>query len=155
MRRLRLERQGDEHRDTSRAHYLLGDLLRKAGQLDEAGPELERSLAIDRKIHGPEHPDRVSALVALGRTHAEAGQRTRALVTLSEAWSVIREHDMSLDVRGECAFALARILAEDPKTQGESIEFGRQAKAAIAKDVGIQNPLHTEVTAWLVEHEAS
>lgn len=152
---IRLDRQGAEHRDTSRAHYVLGDLLRKAGQLEGAQPELERSLEIDRKIHGPEHPDRVSALVALGRTHAEAGRKPRALETLREAWDVIREHDISLDIRGECAFALAQILVDSPGTRTEGIEFGRQAKAAIAEDIGTHNPLYIEVTAWLVEHEAT
>lgn len=152
---IRLERQGAEHRETSRSHYVLGDLLRKAGKLDEAQAQLQRSLEIDEKIHGAEHPDRVSALVALGRTHAEAGRRARALDTLREAWSVIREHDISLDIRGECAFALAQILVDDPSSRDEAVEFGHQAKKAIAEDVGTENPLHAEVETWLAEHDAT
>ncbi len=145
----RLEHQGEEHADTSRCQYLLGDLLRKAGKLDEALPHLERSLAIDVALHGPEHPDRASALVALGKTHGALGQTGQGIELLREAWSVIDEHELSLDVRGECAYALAQLLVHDPTTRAEALAFGEKARDAIAEDVGPETPRHAEISKWL------
>jgi serine/threonine protein kinase/TolA-binding protein len=151
---IRRERQGDEHADTSRAYYVLGDLLRKAGEYEEATTVLERSLAIDAARVGPDDPDRVSASIALGRTYAETGQTSKAIALLRDAWLVIRDDELGLDVRGECAYALGQLLVRDAATRSEGLEMGAEAKKAIAQHVGTDNPLYLEVSQWLAEQSA-
>lgn len=145
----RVEMDGEKSRDVARARYVLGDLLRKAGQQSEAEGELRAAAAAQEATGGADLPDHPPILVALGRTLEELGRAAEARAVLREAWSKIEELGIARDIRGECAFALARVLALDPETRAEGVELGRTAYAAFESTEGSDSRETIAVRAWL------
>jgi len=61
-----------------------GNCLRNSGDPIAAPPVFERALAIDERLHGPEHPDTLRARGNLAGSYRDAG-RTRDAIALQEA----------------------------------------------------------------------
>jgi tRNA A-37 threonylcarbamoyl transferase component Bud32/tetratricopeptide (TPR) repeat protein len=147
-----VEVDGERSRTVARARYVLGDLLRKADQPAEAEGELRAAVAAQEATGGADLPEHPPILVALGRTLEELGRAAEARTVLRDAWTKIEAFEIARDVRGECAFALARVLALEPATRAEGIELARIAHAAFASTEGVDSPASIEVRAWLEQH---
>jgi tetratricopeptide (TPR) repeat protein len=69
----------------------LGMSYAAAGRRDEALKLLEETLALSRKVLGPEHPDTLITMNSLAQFYLAAGRRDEALKLLEEALALYRK----------------------------------------------------------------
>ncbi|MGE4178937.1 MAG: tetratricopeptide repeat protein [Limisphaerales bacterium] len=57
---------GDDHPDVAKSIYLLGERMRRNGNIPESHAVLSAALSIQRKLLGDDHPDVLATLIGLG-----------------------------------------------------------------------------------------
>jgi tetratricopeptide (TPR) repeat protein len=80
-RTVQTERHGADHLETAIAIHNLGYMHFEARDLDRAGAELERAMAIYEKVLEPSHPTRSTAALLLGRIQLAKGDGQEAMGT--------------------------------------------------------------------------
>jgi eukaryotic-like serine/threonine-protein kinase len=131
----------------ARVQNVIGDIYRKLGLYDPAGPLLQESLAAREKLLGPRDLEVVRSLHALGRLQYERGDKAAAEGTFRDALARVAaapQPDRAEEARLQCE--LASVL-RDKALYKDSEAMYRQGVAGLARELG---PEHQEVgSAWV------
>jgi len=106
----------DDHPDVARSIYLLGDRMRRSGNLTESHAVLKAALSIQIKLLGGEHPDVLATLLGLASTLEAEGDWAEAEVVRRQILEWRRKQDgpESSQTLSEVE-GLVRVLREQKK----------------------------------------
>jgi tetratricopeptide (TPR) repeat protein len=122
--------------DMARLHYLLGRLMRQAGQLDQAIYHLCECIELD--------PGMVEAYLEAGRAYQDRRQPGKALEVYKQAANIAPQ-----DPR---PFSLAGLALKESKNYLEAENMIRRAAELAPHDIGIHRQLGVVVTLNLVHN---
>lgn len=107
---------GDDHPDVAKSIYLMGDRMRRTGDLVESHAVLRAALSIQRKLLGDDHPDVLATLIGLAATLEKEGDWAEVEL-LRRNILALRRKDANTPVLQTLAEveALARALREQKK----------------------------------------
>jgi tetratricopeptide (TPR) repeat protein len=105
---------GAEHPQATQLRINWTDHLVAAGKLDEAETVLREGLVATEKAVGADDPRAASYDHALGVMLANAGRSAEARALLEIAWAIREQAEVEPLYRANTAWALARLLADDP-----------------------------------------
>jgi serine/threonine protein kinase/tetratricopeptide (TPR) repeat protein len=130
----------------ARVETVIGDIYRKLGLYQSAWPLLEEAVATRERLLGPNDPEVVRSLHALGRLRFDAGDRAGAEEVFREALkrvAAMPRPDRVAEARLQCELATA--LREKAR-HADSEALFRQATDTLARELG---PTHKEVgSGW-------
>ncbi|HWL86933.1 MAG TPA: tetratricopeptide repeat protein, partial [Polyangiaceae bacterium] len=140
---------GPDHRQVAVYSDNLADALTEQKKFPEAIALHLRSLAIYEKLFGPNHSQLVSALLGLGQTYLEAGDRASAREPLERALRLCGD-GMDPLFRADVQFELARALEPRDAARARALMTAcRDAYQSAEGDYPIQ---HANIAAWFKSH---
>ncbi|RME08247.1 MAG: hypothetical protein D6803_01695, partial [Anaerolineae bacterium] len=125
--------------EQARLHYLLGRLLRRSGQLDQAVQALSDAVNVQ--------PEWVDPYIELGRTYFDRREYTQAIQTLQQALTLA-------PTNAECAY-WAGMAFKEIKDYANAEHMLRKAAQSSPDDIRIHRQLGTVVALNLVHNKKS
>jgi len=117
---------GDRHPDVARSIYILGERLRRSGNLSASHAVLDAALSIQRKLLGDDHPDVLATLIGLGSVLEKEGTWAEVEAVRRQTVEMRRKRDGTDDSQTISEIeGLVRALREQEKLS--------EAEAALAE----------------------
>lgn len=130
----------------ARVQTVIGDIYRKLGFYDPAVPLLEESLQAREQLLGPDDPEVVRSLHALGRLHFERGDRAAAERFFRAGLARVASAQLPDPVvEGRLQCELAAVLRDEARFE-ESEELLRLALSTLSRELGAAH--HEVGAAW-------
>ncbi len=131
---------GDDHPDVAKSIYLLGDRMRRNGNLTESHAVLRAALSIQIKLLGEDHPDVLATMVGLASTLEKEGNWAEAEMVRRQTLELRRKRDGPENTQTIAEVeAFVRALREQKKLQ-EAEQILREAltPALVSKPASVK-----------------